>query len=109
MQPEPQTEEQPLLPRIKMVWFFVIVTLLAVALGIVRATEQWRALVETLVVITVFALVFCVLSGSCFFVAYLFGAMERAFAGGDAEKPSNPFIDGTPPAQILPPRATHAD
>ncbi|MEZ6133353.1 MAG: hypothetical protein R3C53_00445 [Pirellulaceae bacterium] len=40
---EPQ-EPQPLLPRIGMIWFFIVALIVAIALGVIRYAEQGGAL-----------------------------------------------------------------
>lgn len=94
---------QPLLPRVSMAWFFVTVAIVAIALGVVRTAEQGRALQAALVFVTLFFFVTAILSASCFLIAFLFGAMERAVAPKQ-ELPASPFSDGSLPPQIVPPR-----
>lgn len=95
-------ESQPFLPRVGMIWFFVIVTLVAVALGVVRSAEQGQSLAAAMVFLTIFVATFALLSGICFVVAFLFGAMEKAVAG-EKERLASPFISGQMPEQIIPP------
>lgn len=95
---------QPILPRISMLWFFVVAGLVAVVLAIVRAAEQGRELQAAVVFTGVFVLLFGLLSALSFLVAYLLGSVERAVAG-KSETPASPFSDGTPPPQIIPPQA----
>ena len=102
------TTTQPLLPRIGMIWFFVAVLLVAIALFIVRAAEQGQALAAAMVFTVVFLLVAALISGASFFVAFLLGAMERALEG-QRPKLGNPFSDGSPPEQIVPPKPSDSN
>ncbi len=103
MSEQPETSKQPFLPRVGLIWFFIVATLIAIALGIVRAADQGQALAAAMVGVTCFVVVLAMLSGGCFAVAYMFGAMERAVAGNQ-EQISSPFIDGSFPDQIIPPQ-----
>lgn len=103
LDPNQTSEPQPFLPRIRMVWFFVVVFVVAATLGIVRSAEQGRALAAALVFTTIFVGLCAFLSGACFTVAYLFGAMERAVTG-QQNQPASPFSDDAMPEQIIPPR-----
>ena len=95
--------EQPFLPRIGLIWFFIVATLTAIALGIVRAADQGQALAAAMGFAALFLMVLAMLSGGAFLVAFMFGAMERAVEG-EQEQVANPFIDGSLPEQIIPPR-----
>jgi len=99
-----EQERQPFLPRVRMIWFFVIAALVAVALGVTRMAEQGQALAAGLVFAVLFLATFFGLAALAFAVAYFFGATERAMADAQAT-PANPFSDGTPPPQLIPPRA----
>ena len=101
MQEEP--EKQPFLPRIRMIWFFVIVSLVAIALGIIQAAEQGRALAAGLVFCGLFLALFFAFSGILFLIAFALGATENAIVKTE-QVPQSPFIDGSMPDQILPPR-----
>ncbi|QDV27498.1 hypothetical protein [Aureliella helgolandensis] len=98
------TSPQPWLPKVGMIWFFIVATLVAIALGVVRAAEQGQALATGLAFTGVFVLCFFLLGGLCFGLAYLLGVMEKAITG-PAALPQNPFADDSPPAQILPPKS----
>lgn len=95
-------EQQPLLPRFGMIWFFIIVTLVAIALGIIRSAEQGQALAAAMVFTCFFVLLLCFLASGCFLVAYLFGAMGKAVAG-EEQQPKSPFANSLP-EQIIAPR-----
>ncbi len=94
---------QPLLPRVSMVWYFIVVVLVAIALFIVRAAEQGQALAAALIFTCFFLLAVAFISAACFVVAYLLGAMEKALEG-DREQTGSPFIDGSFPEQMIPPK-----
>ncbi len=104
LHPSESVEPQPFLPRVRMIWFFVVVSVVAAALAIIRMAEQWQTLVAALLFIAVFLGLLAMFSGACFVVAFLLGAMERAVAG-QQEQPVNPFSDGSLPEQIIPPTA----
>ena len=95
-------ERQPFLPRVSLIWFFVVMTMAAIALFIIRAAEQGQALAAAITFTSLFAVLLCLLSGMCFTIAFFMGAMERAVAA-KSERPASPFIDGRMPEQIIPP------
>ncbi len=97
------TEKQPLLPRFRMIWFFVVAVIVALALFVVRAADQGDALAAASLLTIVFFSAVCLFSGGCFVVAFLFGSMEKAMEG-EVQSPSSPFIDGSLPDQIVPPK-----
>ncbi|MFN3191685.1 MAG: hypothetical protein ACE361_14335 [Aureliella sp.] len=100
---EPDSDlQQPLLPRFGMLWFFVAVVLVAIALFIVRAADQGQALAATIVFTVCFLCIMAFVSGMCFVVAFLFGAVERAVEG-EQNKVESPFIDGKLPKQQVRP------
>ncbi len=86
-----------------MVWFFIVASLVAVALGIIRAAEQGRAFQAALVLTSVFLALFGLFSVICFLMAYFLGAVERAVVG-KSDTPASPFSDGSLPPQIVPPK-----
>lgn len=102
-QPVEQLEHQPLFPRISMAWFFFVAVIVAIALYVVRAADQGQAIAAAMVFTVVFFVVTAILSALCFFIAFAFGAMERA-VDKEVEVPASPFIDGSPPEQIILPR-----
>ena len=100
-----EIESQPLLPRIGMIWFFIAVTVASLALFVVRAADQGQSLAAAMVFICVFFFMLLFFWGGCFLAAYLFGVMEKAVAPQD-EQVGTPFIDGSFPEQIIPPKPT---
>lgn len=86
-----------------MVWFFIVVALVAVAMYVVRAAEQGQALSAGMIFTLVFAFFVALTSGVSFVVAFLFGALEKAVEG-EEQKVASPFIDGSLPDQIVPPK-----
>lgn len=98
---------QPLLPRFSTLWFFIAAVLVAIQLYIIRAAEQGQALAFASVYILAFGLVVAFLAGGCFMVSFLLGATELAIKGAN-EEVSSPFIDGSPPEQIIPPNHTES-
>ncbi len=97
-------QNQPLLPRIGMIWYFIVVVVVAIMLFVIRAAEQGQALAAAMAFTGLFLFVVALISGGCFVVAFLFGAMEKAFDSG-REEPASPFIvDGSLPEQLVPPK-----
>ncbi len=101
MKNEDENESQPFLPRVRMIWLFVAITVVAIALGIVQAADQGQSLAAALVFTCVFLFLFATFSGLSFLVSYLFGFVEKNF--GEETLTSSPFVDGRLPEQILPP------
>ena len=85
-----------------MLWFFIAVVLVAIALFIVRAADQGQALAATIVFTVCFLAITAFVSGICFVAAFLFGAVERAVEG-EQHKIESPFIDGQLPKQQVAP------
>ena len=100
-----ETSPQPFLPRVRMVWFFVVVTLVAIALAMIGATDQQAALRSALLFTGLFVLLLGAAFAMCFIAAYFMGSLERAIVGKE-EVPSSPFSDGSLPPQIIPPKRT---
>ena len=98
-----ETPSQPFLPRVRMIWFFVVVTVVAVALTTLRTTDQQAAFRSALIFTGIFLLLVGVLFGVCFLIAYSMGSLERAMVGTD-QRPTSPFSDGSLPPQIIPPK-----
>ena len=98
---EDENEAQPFLPRVRMIWLFVAITVVAVALGIIRAADQGQSLAAALVFTCVFLFLFALFSGLSFITSYLLGFVEKNF--GEVVEISSPFIEGRLPEQILPP------
>ncbi|MCA9126478.1 MAG: hypothetical protein KDB22_05310 [Planctomycetales bacterium] len=98
-----ETEPQPLMPRISMRWFFIVVAIVAVALVIVRTASYGAALFAAIAFTAVFLALFALLSGVSFLFAYLLGATERAISKQGLVTES-PFSDNKLPDQIVPPR-----
>jgi len=92
---------QPFLPRVRMIWLFVAITVVAIALGIIQAADQGQAFAAALVFTCIFILLFAIFSGASFLVAYLFGFVEKNL--GESTVASSPFADGRLPEQVIPP------
>lgn len=97
---------QPLLPRISMSWFFIVVTVIAIAFPLIRAADQGQALAAGLIMTGVFIVLFFVLSGICFLIAFLFGSTDRLLES--QPQPESPFSDAGLPKQIVPPTSKEA-
>lgn len=98
-----EIQPQPFLPRVGMVWFFIVASVVAVALGIIRAAEQGRAFQAALVFTGLFIALFGLFSVISFLIAFFIGAVERAVVG-KIDTPASPFSDGSLPPQIIPPK-----
>ncbi|MEO8272248.1 MAG: hypothetical protein ABI557_21235 [Aureliella sp.] len=98
-----ETPPQPFLPRVRMIWFFVVVTVVAVTLTTIRVSNQEAVFRTALIFTGLFMLLVGVLFGICFLVAYCMGSLERAIVGKD-QQPTSPFSDGSLPPQIIPPK-----
>ncbi len=99
------TEEsirQPFFPRIRMIWFFIVAAVVALALGIIRAADEGQALAAALVFTGIFLIFVMSFSALCFWAAYSLGATERSF--NNSPQASSPFADGRLPEQVLPPK-----
>ncbi len=92
---------QPFLPRVRMIWLFVAITVVAIALGIIRAADQGQSLAAALVFTCVFLFLFAMFSGASFLVSYVFGFVEKNL--GESTLTSSPFADGRLPDQLIPP------
>lgn len=101
------SDEQPLLPRISMGWFFIVVALVAVALILVRFADQGQALATAIIACLIFVILFLFFSAACFAIAYLLGATDQAVAESNPN-PENPFSDAGLPEQIIPPKKIDA-
>ncbi len=95
---------QPFLPRVRMIWLFIAITVVAIALGIIQAADQGQALAAALVFTGVFVFIFALFCGLSFAFSYLFGFVEKNF--GQSTVTASPFADGRLPEQILPPSST---
>jgi hypothetical protein len=90
-----------------MIWFFVTVLVVTLALAVVQAAEQGRGLAIAMVATVVFFVAFAILAGISFLIAYSCGATEKALAGKD--EPSSPFATDRLPEQVVPPRVVPND
>lgn len=95
---------QPFLPRVRMVWFFVVVTIVALALGIVQAADQGQAFAAATVAMVGFVFIFGLFSAICFAFTYGFGFLEKNLVS--SQSTGNPFADGQLPEQVIPPGPT---
>ncbi|MEM7476888.1 MAG: hypothetical protein AAF483_18035, partial [Planctomycetota bacterium] len=95
-------------PRFKMIWFFVLAILVALALFIVRSAEQGDALAKALVGICIFLAAIAIFSSVSFLFSFFFGSLGKAIEGPEY-RIGNPFIDESMPDQLVQPRPTDAD
>lgn len=99
---------QPLLPQVRMVWFFVAVTAVALVLAAMRTLGQGAALMAAAMTVGLFVVMLAMMFAGCFLLAYFLGVTERAIVGRN-ELPASPFSDGSLPEQILPPYRVDTD
>ena len=95
---------QPFLPRVRMIWLFVAITVVAIALGVIQAADQGQAFAAAAVFTGIFLLLFAAFSGASFLVSYELGFVEKNF--GQATETSSPFAEGRLPEQLVPPSPT---
>ncbi len=95
---------QPFLPRVRMIWLFVAITVVAIALGIVQAADQGQALAAAFVFTGMFVFLFAFFAGISFLFSYSLGFVEKNF--GESKLVSSPFADGRLPEQQVPPTPT---
>lgn len=94
--------KQPLLPRISMRWYFVLVVVVAGFLTWLTRSEYQQSLVAVVVLLAIAAAGFLALSAVCFLLAYAIGATEK-LSRHPEEKLQSPFAHEAMPPQIIPP------
>jgi hypothetical protein len=98
---------QPFLPRVRMIWFFVVITAFALVLWVVRSAEQGRTLAAALLFTGLFLLFYALFSAVSFLIAFFLGATRKAMVEAN-DTPRSPFSDGSPPEQIIAPRSVES-
>lgn len=93
-----EPDSQPLLPQARTIWFFVVATIVALALGVVRSAEQGGAIAAAIVVGGAFVVVFGLLSIVFFAVSYTLGATEKAVR--QERTTSSPFASDSMPEKV---------
>lgn len=93
---------QPLLPQVRLVWTFALVTGAALLIALVRASDQGQALVWAIVGMLLWLAGLFSLFGLLFLVTYAFGRLENLVAPPDEEVLS-PFASDRFPEQIVTP------
>lgn len=94
--------KQPLLPRVSMRWYFILVMGVAGFLTWLMQSEYQQSLVATIVLSSIAALFFLVTSAVCFLLAFSWGAMEKLSRRPEKQLQS-PFAHETMPPQVIPP------
>ena len=94
---------QPLMPRISMIWYFVVATLIAILAMIIMRAESRQPLAVAIVFTGMLLLFFLLIGGGAFLIAFAVGATEKMIAPKQTT-PESPFIDGRLPPQIIPPK-----
>jgi len=93
---------QPVLPRISMRWYFVIVAVVGGLIAWVMTSEFQQTLTAILLLLCLAIGCFLGLSALLFLVAYTIGSVEKIFFQTEAQVQS-PFANETMPPQIIPP------
>jgi hypothetical protein len=75
-----EQEPLPLLPRFRMIWFFIVAAVVAVGLMVVRSVDEGRHWMAAIAYSGLFLIIFFAVGSLFFFVAYFFGAIDRAVA-----------------------------
>jgi uncharacterized membrane protein YhaH (DUF805 family) len=96
-------DQQPLLPRFGMLWFFIAAVVVAIALFVIRAADQGQSMAAAMVFTVLFLAIAAIASGLCFTIAFLLGSLERSVSGEDHQV-SSPFSSGAMPEQLVPPQ-----
>lgn len=97
-------QSQPLLPRISMRWYFVLVLVVAFLVSVVFQSSNPKAWGMTLILLIGSTLFFFMIAAVCFLVAFLFGAVKQVVFY-EPPKPESPFANETLPPQVIPPHA----
>lgn len=93
-----EPDSQPLLPQTRTIWFFIVATIVALALGVVRSAEQGGAIAAAIVVGGAFIAMFCLFSIIFFAVSYTLGATEKAV--WQERTTSSPFAADSMPDKV---------
>jgi CHASE2 domain-containing sensor protein len=93
---------QPLLPRISMRWYFILVVLVAGFLTWLTRSEYQQSLVVVVVLLALATMCFLTMSAVCFLLAYSIGAMEK-LSRKPEDQLQSPFAHEAMPPQIIPP------
>ncbi|GIW98657.1 MAG: hypothetical protein KatS3mg111_1990 [Pirellulaceae bacterium] len=97
-----EIQAQPLLPQVRMIWFFVVTLLIAAGLTLIQVSDRGSALVNALMFTCLFLVAFGTLSALTFVIAFSLGALERAVVPPE-ERVESPFAHDRLPPQVLPP------
>lgn len=93
---------QPILPRISMRWYFVIVAIVAGTIAWVLTSSYQQTLTAILLMLSLAAGVFLTMSSILFLIAYTIGSVEKILFKPEGQTHS-PFAHETMPPQIIPP------
>jgi hypothetical protein len=97
-------QSQPLLPRISMRWYFVLVLVVAFLVSIVFQSSNPKAWGMTLILLIGATLFFFITAAICFLVAFAFGAVKQ-IVFYEPPQAESPFANETLPPQVIPPHA----
>jgi hypothetical protein len=95
-------QAQPILPRISMRWYFIVVVAISIVLTWLNQSSNQKSLVVTTILFAIAAGTFLMMAAGCFLIASLFGAVEKLFRNSELQTES-PFADESMPPQIIPP------
>lgn len=94
----PPEAPQPFMPQFGNIWYFIVATLVAIALGIVRSAEQGQAMAAAMVLIGVFVVAYGCVAALSFIVSFSLGAVETAI--DDESSPASPFAKDALPDKV---------
>lgn len=98
----PENENQPWLPRVRMIWLFVLVTAMAILLLVIRSASDGASVAFAAVFLGAFLLMLTLVCATTFLAAYALGRLERNWID-EPTKVSSPFAYNQLPEQIVPP------
>lgn len=93
---------QPILPRISMRWYFVMVAIIGALIAWIMASEYQQTLTANILLLCLAVGSFLGLSAVLFLIAYAIGSVEKIFFRPE-EQIQSPFAHETMPPQIIPP------
>jgi hypothetical protein len=93
---------QPLLPRVRLIWLFGILTAAAVLFALVRDIGMAHALVAALLVVGCSLGLLLAASALCFAITYACGSLERG-VNPPRVLPQSPFAADSLPQQLATP------
>ncbi len=100
-----QIAPQPWMPKVRLAWLFLLMTISALLIYIVQAADRGGMLAFAVIATIGFVGILAGSSALLFLVAYTLGKIEVR-QDNSASEGANPFAAGQLPDQIIPPRPT---